>query len=216
MSTTQQEIATPDSVITKNVRHRKFVKGSTRWLTYTALFSALAIVMKIVGQYLTLTPSFKITLIYTVWLIAGAVLGAVGGGAVCFISDVLGAFIVPMGAMNPLMILGNTFYGVLAALVFKFTPSKHYVVKFLASGIACTVVCTCLINSLSLWYWYKYYETLTFWQYFVGFRAMQPAVAAINIAITLAMIPLLKRLNLLPEPKRKKKAEISAPQTENK
>ncbi len=206
MSTTQQEIATPDSVITKNVRHRKFIKGSTRWLTYTALFSALAIVMKIVGQYLTLTPSFRITLIYTVWLIAGAVLGAVGGGAVCFISDVLGAFIVPMGAINPLTIVANTLFGVIAALVFRFTPSKHYTVKFIASGIACTVLCTCLLGSLALWYGYKYYETLTLWQYFIGNRLTQVAVAVINIPITLAMIPLLKRLNVLPELKSRKRS----------
>ena len=201
MINTQQEIATPD----KKVRHRKFIKGTTRWLTYTALFSALALVMKFIGQYLTLTPSFKLTLIYTVWLIAGAVLGVVGGGAVCFISDVLGAFIIPMGAINPLTIVANTLYGVIAALVFRFTPSRHYVVKFIVSGIVCTIVCTCLLGSAALWYGYKYYEIFSFWQYFVGKRLTQVAVAVINIPVTVAMVPLLKRTNLLPELKKKNK-----------
>lgn len=202
MSKTQQEIATPDKRITNKVRSQKTL-SATKKLTYTAVFAALAIVMKFIGQYLTLTPSFKITLIYTVWLIAAATLGAVRGGAVCFISDVLGALIIPMGAMNPLLILGNTLYGVIAGLTFRFTPGKYYTVKFIVAGIVCTLVCTCLINSAAIYYWYKYYETLSFTAYFVGYRALQPAVAAINIVVTVAMIPLLKRLGLLPELKHK-------------
>lgn len=199
MTDNQQEIATPDKMTNKpySVRSQRVTYNTTRWLTYTAVFSALALIMKFIGQALTLTPSFKLTLIYTVWLIAGATLGPLGGGAVCFISDVLGALIFPTGAMNPLLILGNTLYGVIAAIVFKFTPCKSYTVKFIASGIACTLICTCLINTSAIWYWYRYSDTLTLWQYFVGMRLMQLVVALINIAVTVAMIPLLKRVKLL-------------------
>ena len=114
----QQEIATPDIQATNNraVRSQKLKLGTTKWLTYTAMFAALAIVMKFIGQFLTLTDSFKITLIYAVWLVAAAVLGVVGGGVVCFVSDVLGALIIPQGPINPLLTLGCTLYGVIAGL----------------------------------------------------------------------------------------------------
>ncbi len=200
MSTyTQQEIATPERAERPSRKVSQKPISSTKLLTYTAVFAALALVMKFIGQYLTLTPSFKLTLIYTIWLIAGAVLGPIGGGAVGFTSDVLGAIIMPTGSINPLLILGNTLYGVIAGLAFRFTPSKHYTVKFLVSGITCTLLCTCLINSAAIWYWYHYSDTLSFWQYFIGFRAMQPVVAAVNIAVTIAMVPLLTRLKLLPQ-----------------
>lgn len=203
----QQEIATPDNVNNK-VRSQKLVFGTTKWLTYTAVFAALAIAMKLIGQYLTITPSFKITLIYAVWLMASATLGVFGGGAVCFTSDVLGAIIVPKGAMNPYLILGNVLYGVIAALVFKYTPVKNHAVKFIAAGVVCTVVCTCLVNTAALYYSYGYYKVMSFWQYFAAYRALQPVVAAINIGVTVAMIPLMQRLKLLPlQRKRKTKTE---------
>ncbi|MCM1368625.1 MAG: folate family ECF transporter S component [Roseburia sp.] len=201
----QQEIATPDKR-PYGVRSQQAICNTTKRITYTAVLAALALIMKFVGQFMTLTPSFKLTLVYTVWLIAGATLGPLGGGAVCFISDVLGAIIFPTGAINPLLILGNTLYGVIAALVFRFTPGKA-AVKFIASGIVCTLLCTCLINTAAIWYWYKYSETLTFLQYFVSFRIMQPLVALVNIAVTVAMIPLLKRIKLLPTAKAQKRSK---------
>lgn len=204
MMTHQQEIATPD-IRRKSckVRSQKLEFGTTRWLTYCAVFAALSIVMKIIGQYLTITPSFRITLIYVIWLISGAVLGPLGGGVVCFTSDVLGALVVPMGPINPFITIANTFYGVTAAFAFRFTPVKNYVVKFISSGIVCTIVFTCLLNSLALYYTYGYNATLTFWQYFAAYRAFQPLVAAINVGVTVTMIPLLIRLKLLPSPKKK-------------
>lgn len=202
----QQEIASPDiKTNNRKVRTQKLEFGTTKWLTYAAVFAALAVVMKFIGQFLTLTDSFKITLIYVVWLIAGATLGAFGGGAVCFASDVLGAIIMPTGAINPFLILGNTLYGVIAALAFK-TPIKSYVVKFIISGIACTLVCTCVINTLAIFYSYGYYKVMNVWQYFVAYRIMQPVVAVINIVITIAMIPLMSRLKLLPSLKKSKQS----------
>lgn len=206
MSKTQQEIATPDNKThTRKVRTQKLEFGTTKWLTYAAMFAALAVVMKFIGQFLTLTDSFKITLIYVVWLIAGATLGAFGGGAVCFASDVLGAIIFPTGAINPFLILGNTVYGVIAALAFKI-PIKSNVAKFIIAGVACTIICTCGINTLAIYYSYSYYKVMSVWQYFVAYRIMQPVVAVINIVIAVAMIPLLNRLRLLPPIKRRKKA----------
>lgn len=198
MSNTQKEIAAPDKLSIKPKLAERISATPTRFITYTAVFSALAVLMKFVGQYLTITPEFKITLIYTVWLAAAACLGPVGGGGVCLISDILGAIILPRGAINPLLIAGNTLYGVLAALSFRFTPSRSYIAKFIVSGIVCTLICTCLLNTFAIWYWYGYNELFGFWIYFATRRAFQPLVAAINIVIVVCLIPLLKRIKLLP------------------
>ncbi|MCH5351148.1 MAG: ECF transporter S component [Clostridiales bacterium] len=197
----QQEIATPDIIADKAVRSQNTL-SETKKMTYTAVFAALAVVMKFIGQYLTLTPSFKITLIYMIWLMAAACLGIVRGGLVCFISDILGAFILPQGAINPFVVMGNTLYGVIAGATFKLVPIKNNYLKFLIMGVVCTGLCTCLINSAAIWYGYGYYETMSFGVYFVTFRTMQPIVAAINIALTMPMIPLLKKLKLLPDTKK--------------
>ncbi len=167
--------------------------------------------MKFIGQFLTLTPDFKITLIYVVWLIAAAVLGPISGGAVCFVSDVLGSFIIPMGPISPLNVLGNTLYGVVGGLVFKYLPTRSYVVKFIVEGVVCTVLFTCLINSLSLWYVYKWYQGMSFWKYFALKRAFQPLVAGINVIITLTLIPLLIRTKLLPDNKKPPKENKKCP-----
>ncbi|MBD5131480.1 MAG: folate family ECF transporter S component [Clostridiales bacterium] len=208
----QQEIATPDIRKKSNVRSQQIKFGTTKWLTYTAVFAALSLVMKFIGQFLTLTPNFKITPIYVVWLISAAVLGPVGGGIVCFVSDVLGAIIFPMGALNPLLTLGCTLYGVIAGLCFKYFPVKNYIAKFLFAGIACTLLITLLFDSFAIWWWCRYYLHLKsylekgFWVYVGASRVLQLAVGAINIVVTVMMIPLLTKLRLLPPLNKKAKS----------
>lgn len=216
----QQEIATPDKLNTssRKVRSQQLTFGTTKWLAYTALFAALSIVMKLIGQCLTLTDSFKITLIYVIWLIAAAVVGPIGGGTVCFVSDVLGAVIIPRGPINPLLTLGCVLFGVTAAFCFKL-PVKSYIVKFVFAGVVCSVLYTLLFDSFAIWVWCRYYLKLksyinkSFWVYLGPSRAMQLGVAAINIAVTVAMIPLLLRLKLLPP---LKKASDARAQRETK
>lgn len=168
------------------------------------MFSAIAILLKFISQFMEI-EGIKITLIYVPWLIASAVLGIVGGGTVCFVSDLLVSLVFPTGPINPLTITSNTLYGVLGGLVFKFTPSRHYAVKFIAAGSACILVCTCILGSLALYYGYSYYTTMNFWEYFYFFRAWQPLIASISVGITVSMIPLLIRTKLLPPQKSKNK-----------
>lgn len=200
MSNTQQEIATPDKVTHKNVRSQpKF--GTTRWLTYAAVFAALALVMKLIGQIATVNDSFKITPIYTVWLCAAAVLGPVGGGAVAFISDVLGALILPTGPINPILTVGCTLYGVIAGLCFKIPRSN--VVRFIVAGVSCTLLVSLVFDSFAIWVWCRYVLALgsfldrTLFVY-IGMRLMQTLISTVNIPIAIATIPLFNRLGLLP------------------
>lgn len=216
MRNTQQEIATPDNFNTssRKVRSQQPKFGTTKWITYIALFCALAIVMKLVGQVLTITPSFKITPVYVVWLIAAAVLGASGGGIVCFISDLLGAILIPMGPINPLLCIGCTMFGVVAGWCFKL-PVKSYAIKFIIAGITSTLLITLLFDSFAIWFWCKFYFGYKswinkgFWTYIGAERLIQLAVAVINIVMTLAMIPLLERLRLLPKTKNQSNTQRS-------
>ncbi len=168
------------------------------------MFAVLAIVLKLVSQF-TDFGIFKLTLVYSIWLMAAATLGVLGGGAVCFVSDILIALVFPNGPINPYLTVGSTLFGVIAALVFKYTPSKSYAVRFVASGVASTVICTCGINSIALYYSYYSHVFDSFWLFFLTSRIWQPLIAAINIGITVSMIPLLKKLYMLPDINKKKK-----------
>lgn len=192
MITDQQEIATPD--ITAKVRSQALKFGTTKWLTYTAAFAALAAIFKYMFGFVVLFD-FRLTLIYIIWWIAAAALGPIGGGAVCFVSE----FIYALWAGFSPLIICNTLSGVVAGLIFKYTPSKSYTVRFIIVGIVCTIIFTCILNSLTAYYYWGYSDTMTFWEYFVAFRTWQLLIAAINIGVTVAMIPLLdRRLHLLP------------------
>lgn len=163
--------------------------------------------MKIVGQFLTLTPSFKITFIYAVWILAGATLGCAGGAIVGFSSDILGAILFPQGAMNPGIIAGNTLYPFLIGLVFWLLPIKNDYAKILIGGIVSLAVCTLGINSLSMWLVYGYSKTMNFWEYLIVMRTFQPLVAAINIAIACMLVPVCYRIKLLKRQTNKSQCE---------
>ena len=212
MSKSQQEIATPTFNIKRKVRTQSIEFGTTKWLTYTALLTALALMMKVIGQIGTLSEISKLTLIYTIWLVAAAVLGPIGGGTVCFISDILIALVFPTGVINPFITLVCTLYGVLAGLIFKYLPAKRYAVKFTVAGLTCAVVCTFVLDSLAIWGWCKYYLDLksflpdgkngVFGVYMLT-RLFQLGVAVANTFIAVAMIPLLTRFKLLAPTKKK-------------
>ncbi len=217
MSKTQQEIASPTLNIKKKVRTQSIAFGTTRWLTYTALLTALALMMKVIGQIGTLSEISKLTLIYTVWLVAAAVLGPIGGGTVCFISDILIALVFPTGVINPFITLVCTLYGVFAGLIFKYLPTKRYAVKFIVAGVTCAVVCTFVLDSLAIWGWCKYYLNLKsflsggkngVFGIYMATRLFQLGVAIANTFIAVAMIPLLTRFKLLPPVKKKADEKI--------
>ena len=79
---TQQEIAsqveaevneaTPEKRAVKRGRHSAAKKTAT-----AAMFAAIAIVCKLIGKTLMLTPSFTVSFIYLPWLISGATLGPI-------------------------------------------------------------------------------------------------------------------------------------------
>lgn len=188
----QQEIAPPTNPIAKTSYF------TAKRMAHTAMFVALALVLKLAGQALTLTPTFVITIIYIAWILAGIFLGAINGALVGFLSDLLGSILLPTGPLNPLLVIGNTAYPFIAGLVYGILPLKNRPLKTAIAGTTCAIVCTVFFNSFSIWIYYGYNELFSFWKYFALYRWQQPAVAAINIAITCALVvPLHKALNPL-------------------
>ena len=219
MSNTQQEIATPTLNTKNKVRSTQAIEfGTTKWLTYTALFTALALMMKVLGQFGTFSEISKLTLIYTIWLVAAAVLGPVGGGTVCFISDLLIALVFPTGVINPFITIVCTLYGILAGLIIKYLPIKYHSVRIIVAGLVCAALCTFVLNSYAIWGWCKYYLKLKSFMeggkngafgLYMTTRLFQFAVAAANSFIAAAMVPLLTRLKLLPPVKKGKNGKAA-------
>ncbi|MCH5165951.1 MAG: ECF transporter S component [Clostridiales bacterium] len=213
----QQEIATPDNITSDKVRSQALKVGTTKWLAHTALFTSIALLMKVIGQIGTLSNNFKITPIYTVWLLAAASLGPVGGATVCFTSDLLIALIFPAGVFNPFITIVWTLYGLTAGLLFKYFPVKSYTVKLVVAGAISAVLFTFILDSLAIWGWCKYYLNLksyfgngknAIFGVYMLTRLFQLVVALANIPVAVALLPVLNRLKLLPPlTKKYKKSE---------
>ena len=209
----QQEIATPtiQNIQAGKVRSQKLEFGTTKWLAHTALFTSLALLMKVIGQIGTLSEISKLTPIYTIWLLAAATLGPIGGGTVCFISDLLIALVFPTGVLNPFITIVCTLYGFTAGLIFKYLPIKSYTVKLVVAGVVCAVVYTFVLDSLAIWGWCKFYLNLksffgngknAIFGVYMLTRLFQLGVALANIPIAVALLPVFNRLKLLPSLKR--------------
>ena len=214
MSNPQQEIASPtiQNIKAGKVRTQKLQFGTTRWLAYTAVLTAICILIKLIGQLGTLSDSSKLTPIYSFWLISAALLGPLGGAAVCFISDLLIALIFPVGVLNPFITIVCTLYGFTAGMIFKYLPAKSNTVKIVVAGVVCSVLISYILNSLAIWGWCKYYLNLksyfgngknaVFGVYMLT-RLFQLCVALANIPIAAALLSLCGRLRLLPRIKNK-------------
>ena len=213
MMNNQQEIATPDNIASDKVRSQALKVGTTKWLAHAALFTAIALLLKVIGQIGTLSDNFKITPIYTVWLLSAATLGPIGGMTVCFISDLLIALMFPTGVFNPFITIVWTLYGLTAGLIFKYFPVKSYTIKLVVAGVTCAVLFTFILDSLAIWGWCKYYLNLksyfgngknaVFGVYMLT-RLLQFLVALANIPVAVALLPALNKLRLLPPLKRQK------------
>ncbi|MBQ7227599.1 MAG: folate family ECF transporter S component [Clostridia bacterium] len=222
--TTQQEIATPESASniaetidvadTESQKTKKKTiseKGreyfSSRNIARLATFVALALVMKLIGKSLTLTPTFTVTFIYLPWLISGAVLGPIGGMIVGAISDVLGNLIFGQPFI-PLTFVSNMLYPVFIGIIYK-TPIKNDYVKCGIGAVCSLLFCTLGLGSLALYTFYGYIETMSFFEYLIAFRLQQVIVFAVNLVLLLALIRPLQNVGLFPKPTESRISKIA-------
>lgn len=209
MRNSQQEIANPSNAnkakneLAKNQIENKIENKknsqfmATKKLTYIATLVAITLLFKVLGNLVPIGDSFKISFIYFGWIISGAVLGPLGGGAVGLITDILGTIIAPMGSsINLAITLGNTLFPFLVGLCYKYIPLKHKFFSLLIGSLAGLIVCTMGINSLGLYFWFGYNKSISFPLYLFTLRVFQPIIVGINFAIAAIFMPIIIRLKI--------------------
>lgn len=217
---TQQEIAAPDTTsdveaVAEQQKNEESKKRSakkapfftSKRITQYAVFLALALVMKMVGKSLTLSPSFTVTFIYIPWILSGAVLGPVGGMIVGALSDVLGNFIFS-AQFIPLTFVSNMLYPLPAAVIYKVWKRGNHYAKLSVSAVCSLFLCTLGVGSLSLYTWYGYFHTMNFFRYLLLFRMPQVGVFAVNLVVLVMLVAPLVNVGILPETAKTKRSDM--------
>ncbi len=169
-----------------------------------AIFIALSVVANMLS--IDVTPSFKITFTYTVCFFAAMLLGAVPAFAVGFLGDAIGFLLHPSGVY---WLFGLTLgvYGFLAGIVMNCLPLKNsagLVAKCVITFLICYLAITVCLNTLVNYYYVKIFV----WQgvpkkpfliYFAGRIGLQSAVYAINVGVSVLLLPVAARLKFGPK-----------------
>lgn len=198
---TQQEIASQVEAekIQATPEKREKKRGSyftASRIASIATFTAIAIVCKLIGKTLMLTPSFTVSFIYLPWLIAGAYLGPLAGMTVGLVSDVLGNMVFGT-ALNPLTMVSNTLFPLPIALIFKFFKRGNVYIKTICGAVISLFICTLGIGSLAL-YLYYYSVDYSFFEYVYIYRLPQVGVLAVNIVALCLLVSPLQKAKLYP------------------
>lgn len=173
---------------------------TTKRITLLAVFVAMALVMKLLGKSLTITPTFTVTFIYLPWLLSGVVLGPISGMIVGGISDVLGNLI--FGApFLPLTFVSNTLFALPIGLIYRFPIIKNDYIKCGIGALCSLLICTLGIGSFSLYHYYGYINSMSFMFYLWTMRMPQVGVFAINVVVLLALIKPLQSVGIFPAPR---------------
>lgn len=180
MRNSQQEIATP-----KDCKKSAFTL--TRRLTYIAVLVAISLILKTLGNFLTIV-GFRVSFVYIPWIIAGVMLGPIGGGAVSLITDILGTLIAGQTPV-PLLMLGNALYPVFPALTFRLLPVKYDYFKVVIGACVSLSACTLGLNTWGLALLYEQ----SYWLQLVVYRLPQIGVFAINLVAVGFLLPVVKR-----------------------
>ncbi len=192
---TQQEIATPMNKVAKR-------RTPTMTITYIAALCAFSILLKYLTNTLSISfgDLYKISITYIGWFIAGIISGPIGGFSVAVISDLMGQIILPTGgAPNPIFTFGNGLGALAFALCFHYLPvGKPYsltrsFVGTIVGAIASTVIATMGINTFGIWFLYN--SSVNYWAFFTT-RIPQIVAPAVNTAVVMALIPILRKLKL--------------------
>lgn len=163
----------------------------TRRITYLALFTALTIVLAS-GKFMPVT-SLKLSFATVPSMFAGIFLGPLSGFFCGFVGDYFGAMINSGGAAYlPTIGLAAGLIGAIPGVMF-YIPKLHPYLKILLSFVLTTLICTCFINTLTLWWVFSRASGKTFWVYLGGRLPMQLINTAINMALVLGLYYPMKK-----------------------
>lgn len=162
----------------------------TKKLVYTALFTALLVVLKYLR--LDITDSFKIGFTYVPCFLAGVFLGPISALTVGITGDLISSLLRGW-AINPMIMLGSGLMGVLMWIPFEINFPKSTLLKTLFGGIAVCLFITLGINTYALTLPMAIPQYPTFTAALLT-RGLQPLVLAVNVAVTYPLILTIKRL----------------------
>lgn len=156
----------------------------TYYITFTAVFAALGIVLNMTSFYMAKIDTFgRVSLVYAFCFLAGCVLGPWLGAGVAAITDFLPAVIFPQGPWMPLITLSNAVMAMIAGLFFKYLPTKSVTLKISLTSVVTFVVCTLGLTALG--------ETLL---YNMGMQAFYPTTTAlVNSGMSVFVATLVRK-----------------------
>ncbi len=165
----------------------------TQKIVYIAVLTA---VCTITNCFLTIpiTPNNSLSFTITVCFIAGYLLGAKAGFIVGFVGDLIGCIIFPLGPYLPLMSVASGLYGMIPGILFAYFKKETKIINFVKvviSSLIIYVICSILLNSISLW---LLYSSKGFGVYLLVRLPLMTANAALNCALCVLVVGILPRV----------------------
>jgi ECF transporter S component (folate family) len=170
-------------------------KNTAHKIAYTGLMTALCVVINMLEIKLG-GVQFSLTIFISAF--AGLLLGPTAGFGACFLGDMLGFFIHPMGEYTPWIGISTGLMAFIPALFLLLPKAKKLAPLYFAIAcIVCFVVCTSGITTLYLnKVWYKsmtFIECLTMRLFVQG----QVWNSLFNAVLTVAVLPLVAKIKPL-------------------
>lgn len=162
--------------------------SKTQRITYVAVLTALCTVANVFD--IKISDEFQISLVATVGLVSGYLLGGGLGFAVCFTGDLLGAIVNPHGPYNPIIGIGTGLWGLIPGIAFSYFKGNRYV-KTVISFIVGFILISAGVNVFGFCLMYPTYYTL---EILLPTLPLKLAVVAVNCAVSIGLIAVLPRI----------------------
>ncbi len=180
--------------------------SKTQLIAYVAILTALTTVTNIFT--IKITDGLQISFVATVGLLAGYMLGGGWGFAVCFLGDLIGAIIHPMGPYNPIIAIGTGLWGLVPGIAFSYFRGNQYL-KTIISYVLCILIVSAGLNTWGICLMYPTRYTFSICLLDLPWKVL---AGAVNCAISIGLICVLPRI--LPKDKFNLQEDKGEPQQE--
>ena len=126
------------------------MKKSIRKLVFSALLTALCVVIGWVCKAYLTFGAIRITFENLPVLLAGILLGPVYGAAVGAAADIISALLAGFG-INPVITLGSAVIGMVAGVMSRYVIKNKGFVRILLVSLSAHALGSMIIKSLGLW-----------------------------------------------------------------
>ena len=171
------------------------VKPQTHKIAYIGVMTALAVVVNMLEIKLTVAQ-FSFTMFFSVFI--GVVLGAGSGFCACFLGDLIGFLIHPMGEYSPWIGISTGLMAFITAIILLVFSGKKYLhCKLTIACVLIFFICTCGITAryLNL----VWYSSMSFWEYLTMRLFAQGQIwnSVANSVMAVSIIPLIVKIKPL-------------------